>query len=242
MAASLSLPELGAPAIIKIAIFGDKSCGKTRLSGAFREGTDSRIDSRHNTRVTYINVTDRITKKKYTLAFWDMPASYRGTPDMQVAISKADAIFLMFDLTDRASYASVDLWFSDIRSRYRRALPRIYVIGTKLDVADDHGMRVVTWEELDAKCTENNWGCAQITAVEPYHFVRELLEEVTDELLGDREIAEQQQQQQHTPAEESVSPSSPPQTPRSLTGVLRRGLSSLLRINDADKIPRHGAV
>jgi len=178
----------------KICIMGDPMSGKSELTSALMNNTNSALRSDVLRDIAYISGTDRSTGKNYFIQFWDTAGTIRHNRfDMGIMLRDSVGVFVMFDLTNRLSYENVDVWVAEIHSRFRPSptrpgvlLPFIYLVGCKLDRADGHDERQVYWDEIDAKATANGWGCAQISAIEPCHNLQELLEYVISELLRDK--------------------------------------------------------
>jgi GTPase SAR1 family protein len=208
--------------VFKICVLGDPKSGRTSLVRALREGGGSGINSSVRD-VAYIEGGDDATGKRYMIQFWDTPGLRADMSDLNVMLSGSSGVLIMFDLTNRRTFESIDRWAQAIAERYKprpskpsALMPFIYLVGCKLELAE-RGARQVEWDEIDAKATENGWGCAQITAVEPCLNVLELLEEMSIEILLDR-VA-------RAPAA-PPRPASPPTSPRKEHNKLWRLMSA----------------
>ncbi len=221
--AGLASPRQGEETF-KICIMGDPMSGKSELTSALMNNTNSALRSDVLRDIAYIAGTDHTTGKKYFLQFWDTAGTIRHNPfDMGIMLRDSVGVFVMFDLTNRSSYENVDVWVAEIHSRFRPSparpgvlLPFIYLVGCKLDRAEDYGEREVYWDEIDEKATANGWGCAQISALEPCRNLQELLEYVVAELLRDKISRELPTDQPAT---------SPRITPRLLSSVFSNNSS-----------------
>lgn len=225
---SLDMADLASPRpsedTLKICIMGDPLSGKTELTMALMHNANSALRSEVQRDIAYITGQDLATGRSYFLQFWDTPGTINHSPyEMAIMLRDTVGVFLLFDLTNRASYDSVDRWIEEIRARFRPSpkrpgvlMPFIYLVGCKLDLAEYHGQREVEWDEIDAKATENGWGCAQISAKEPCLNLQELLEHVIAELLRDKIARERS-----TAHAAESPPTSPRITPRLLSFVFR---------------------
>jgi small GTP-binding protein len=118
----------------KIAIVGDPSVGKTSLILRF---TDNAF-RRHYIPTLGVHVSDKIFKVEESyvqLVLWDIAGQQKFEVMRQQFYLGADAIFIIFDLTNPNSFESVTNWYYDIQNQLkdRGKIPG-YIVGNKKDL------------------------------------------------------------------------------------------------------------
>jgi small GTP-binding protein len=120
---------------IKIVIVGDSNVGKTSLLHYFVKG-ESLVDSRITTNVYLTTHIAEVRGKRQQLNLWDTAGEEKYRSLASVYLRSAKGILLVFDLTNRISFNSLDYWFRFIQSHLDLA-PAIVVVGNKCDVESE---------------------------------------------------------------------------------------------------------
>lgn len=120
-----------ASATLKVILAGPHNAGKTMFlwrwsskSGEFNAGPTIGAD---------FACRDVIRgKKKYKIHLWDTAGQEAYHSITAPYFRSCSAVLLMFDLTDRTSFESLDYWLNNINNNAITS-PIIYLIGNKLD-------------------------------------------------------------------------------------------------------------
>jgi small GTP-binding protein len=121
---------------------GDSSVGKTSIVNKFIRG---RFDPAEKNTVgaLYDTFTEQIDGRGVEVQIWDTAGQEQYRSLTPVYFRSAAAAFLIFDLTNRASFDHLDDWVESFRnSSSDRAL--LFLVGNKCDLDDD---RKVTEDE-----------------------------------------------------------------------------------------------
>ncbi|KAM3141304.1 ras GTPase [Paramecium bursaria] len=135
----------------KLVIIGDQGVGKSCINQrlADKEFTDSYIPT---IGVEFTQKKLLIENKNVSLQIWDTSGQQRF---MMIAISylkSADAILIVYDITDDSSFSDIKGWLNLLERQGIRDLP-IIVIGNKSDLEQK---RKVDTEQARQYCRENN--------------------------------------------------------------------------------------
>jgi small GTP-binding protein len=121
---------------------GDSAVGKTSVVNKFIRG---RFDPSEKNTVgaLYDTFTEQIDGRDVEVQIWDTAGQEQYRSLTPVYFRSAAAAFLIFDLSNRASFDHLDDWVESFRnSSSDRAL--LFLVGNKCDLADD---RKVTEDE-----------------------------------------------------------------------------------------------
>ena len=125
----------------KVVILGDSSVGKTAfinrfVMGVFTENTRPTISAAYKSRST-------ISKGlELEIQFWDTAGEEKYRSLAPIYVQDAFMAILMFDVTNRESYQSIELWYE--LSQSRGTIP-VIILGNKNDL-DDRFTSVSTLE------------------------------------------------------------------------------------------------
>ena len=128
--------------VVRAAMVGNTAVGKTSFQTRFADGV---FTNTFKIPLHFKIVILKYGGKVLKLQLWDPDGEVRRRADtLSTAYYRgAHALLLMFDLTDRTSFAALDNWLRQIRMHARSAAP-VVLIGTKQDRVDK---RAVTREE-----------------------------------------------------------------------------------------------
>eukprot|EP00411_Alexandrium_monilatum_P031105 CAMPEP_0175374566 /NCGR_PEP_ID=MMETSP0095-20121207/23313_1 /TAXON_ID=311494 /ORGANISM="Alexandrium monilatum, Strain CCMP3105" /LENGTH=265 /DNA_ID=CAMNT_0016672797 /DNA_START=34 /DNA_END=831 /DNA_ORIENTATION=+ len=131
--------------LFKLVLIGDSGAGKSSLLLRFADDTftDSYITT---IGVDFRFKTIAIGKKNVKLQIWDTAGQERFRTITSAYYRGADAIVLVYDVTDRESFAHIDDWLTDINRYVNQSTVKV-LIGNKTDRED----RQVTTEEAKKK-------------------------------------------------------------------------------------------
>ncbi|EZG61125.1 Rab-related GTPase family protein [Gregarina niphandrodes] len=132
-------------AIIKLLLIGNSGVGKSscllRYVGEnFDEGLLATIGV--DFRIKY----ETIGKKTYKLAVWDTAGQERFRGLTSSYYKGAQGVILMYDVSDRDSFASLDGWMKEIQKHCNTTNPVLCVIGNKIDTRRNSSNFVSTEE------------------------------------------------------------------------------------------------
>lgn len=165
----------------KVLIIGDANVGKTSLllrhvDGKFCEeiGGTIGIDYRSN---TYIRDNQR-----YDLMIWDTAGQERFRNVTRAYYRDADAVLLVFDLTDRISFNHIPRWFEQLLKETGRTQEQMVMIlvGNKSDCTDK--IRV-TCPEVQDMVSELGLSSYIQTSAREGERVNEVFEQLLEKLI-----------------------------------------------------------
>ena len=137
---------------IKILTLGSSTVGKTTFIWKYIQ--DSFLENTLLT--TGIDIQTKIIKtedgKKYRCNFFDTAGEEKYHSISVSHFKNADAVILMYDITNKKTYNEISQWIKDIREYKGEGFPMI-LIGNKCDLEDE---RAVTFDQ--GKELANNYG------------------------------------------------------------------------------------
>lgn len=149
-------PRNGYDVLLKIMSIGDSGVGKTSILQRFVDDkfsptfmTTVGIDFKSKTVVLPAkgNPSKSVRAK---LMLWDTAGQERFRTMTSTYFRGAQAVLLVFDVTDRASFEAVEKWAKQVTDVAGEKVPLV-LIGNKMDVADTCKRRVqVEWWEAEA--------------------------------------------------------------------------------------------
>lgn len=135
--------------VYKYVLLGDSNVGKTSiarrfLSDYFSAASDSTIGVEFNTKS--IDSFDLNGKPVRALIhLWDTCGQERYRSIVKIYYRNAKCIFLVFDVTNRASFLHISSWLDNLK--YCFETPLLYLIGNKSDM---HQFSTVTFAEAES--------------------------------------------------------------------------------------------
>ena len=146
--------------LIKIALLGDSSVGKTNLVLRYTENTFS-LNVAQTVGYDYKSKTITLKKlnKKAKLQIWDTAGQERFMALSKSVYQKVDGIILVYDISSLSSFQNLLNWIKTIKE-INDDLP-IMIIGNKIDKEED---RNITFEEGKKFAEEHQMGFFETSA------------------------------------------------------------------------------
>ena len=146
--------------ILKIVIIGESDVGKTSLmlrytANKFSENTSNTIGVDHFTMVKYIDT------HKVKISFWDTAGQERFRTMANAYYKNAHGIVLVYDVSDRDSFTSMNFWIREIRKNCDKDIS-IAIIANKTDLDADEWM--VTTDEATRYAEKGNYLFEEVSA------------------------------------------------------------------------------
>jgi len=135
-----------------IMLLGDSSTGKTCLLIRFKDNTFLNNNFISTVGIDYRNKTVTVDGVNVKLQIWDTAGQERFRSVTHAYYRDADALMLVFDVTNRRSYENVRSWLCEVRE-YANANVSVLLVGNKCDLA---AKRMVTQREAKKLADENN--------------------------------------------------------------------------------------
>ncbi|XP_066989798.1 ras-related protein Rab-43 [Macrobrachium rosenbergii] len=133
--------------LFKIVVIGDCGVGKTCVVQRFKSGMY--VERHGNTiGVDFSMKTVTVDNKKVKLQIWDTAGQERFRTITQSYYRSANGVVIVYDITKRSSFLSVQRWMDEVR-RYTHPQVAIILIGNKCDLET---LREVEFEEAEAMC------------------------------------------------------------------------------------------
>ena len=155
----------------KIILLGNEDIGKTTffkklLTGEFRDKYIKTVGLDVKNFQININIEKKeIKNKNFGFKLFDLTCSEKFRTITASYINRSDGIIIMYDITNRNSFDSIENWINIVRESIPSKDGKIkYVtmlIGNKLDLIDNNNnKRQVTEEEAKILCNKHNilWG------------------------------------------------------------------------------------
>ena len=143
------IPKRNYDYLFKIVMLGDRAVGKTNLMNQFVNGEFS-DDNTPRIGFDFLQSTLEINTKTIRLQIWDFHPSERFTNAPPTYYRGTYGIIVVYDVTNRRSFANVDKWIADIRIKGHPNLS-ILLLGNK---CDQKNRRQVSREEGERKAKE----------------------------------------------------------------------------------------
>ncbi|TMS37150.1 hypothetical protein L596_004144 [Steinernema carpocapsae] len=126
-----------------VMILGDSCTGKTCLLIRYKDGTFMSNNFISTVGIDYRNKLVEIDKTKVKLQIWDTAGQERFRSITSSYYRDADALLLVYDVTNRGSFENIRNWLAQIQE-YAKEDVQITLIGNKVDLASQ---RKVTSDE-----------------------------------------------------------------------------------------------
>ena len=118
----------------KIIIIGEAGVGKSCiLKRAAKNNFDKDSLSTHSFEYLFMNYL--VNGLKIKLQIWDTMGQEIYRSVVQGFYRNASLVILVYDITRKESYKSLDFWIKDVRSRTDTKMP-IFIVGNKYDLED----------------------------------------------------------------------------------------------------------
>lgn len=121
--------------VVKVIALGDSTVGKTSLLVRF---ADSTFNQSHMPTLGLDTKSKTLTLEggSYRVQLWDTAGQERFRTISHSFYSRADAVLLVYDLTNEDSLQSVRKWMAQIQDKARKDVA-IVLVGNKLDLESD---------------------------------------------------------------------------------------------------------
>ncbi|RKF77696.1 Ras-related protein Rab-18 [Golovinomyces cichoracearum] len=174
------------PPTLKILMIGPSGAGKSALLIRY---CDDQFDSESSTATIGVDFkikTASINGTAYRLNLLDTAGQERFRTLSNSYYRNAHAIVLMYDISNRDSFLSLDRWFNEVELN---AVPGAvkYLVGCKSDKAN-MGLRRVSKEEASAKAkSKGAVGWCEVSS-KTRENVRRVFAEVVEAVVSDKEL------------------------------------------------------
>lgn len=138
--------------VLKVILVGDSGVGKSCLLKTFM-GDPFKGVYTSTIGVDFEIKPIQIDGKTVNLQIWDTAGQERFRTITTSYYRSADAILLVFDLTDEKTFQNLEAWMEDVRLYAQRHV-EIMLLGNKVDLNDD---RVVEYRDAKAYADKNNF-------------------------------------------------------------------------------------
>jgi len=145
--------------VLKIILVGDSGVGKSCLLKSFM-GDPFKGDYTSTIGVDFEIKPVVIENKTVNLQIWDTAGQERFRTITTSYYRSADAILLVFDLTDDKTFRNLEAWMEDVRLYAQRNV-EIMLIGNKVDLQQE---RIVEYKEAKAYADKNNFQYLETSA------------------------------------------------------------------------------
>jgi small GTP-binding protein len=143
----------------KVIVVGGASAGKSSLIKRFAERTFA--PTKPTTGIDFCARTVEVRGVKFRLQIWDTAGQERTFSSPKSYYRECAAALIVYDVTDRASFAQLQTWINTVREYSENPEIWITVIGTKRDAAE---RRAVSREEAEAFARERNLSFVEASA------------------------------------------------------------------------------
>jgi len=137
--------------LLKIIIIGESGTGKSCLLHHFINN-NFKEHSQHTIGVEFSSRTITVGEKKIKLQLWDTAGQERFRSVTRSYYRGAAGVILVYDITDRASFANLPRWLADARALGSPNLVAV-LVGNKADRDED---REVEWSEASRWAADND--------------------------------------------------------------------------------------
>ena len=146
---------------IKVLLLGDSGVGKTALMMRFTENKFS-PSFVSTVGIDFKYAMMHVGEQKVRLEIWDTAGQERFKSIAMSYLRGAQGILIVYDITDRKTFAKVDAWLSDVQT-YAELSVDLVLVGTKCDLA---ATRAVLTEEGQALANAHNMPFFEVSAKE----------------------------------------------------------------------------
>ncbi|KAJ1974255.1 GTPase Ryh1 [Dimargaris xerosporica] len=162
----------------KLVFLGEQSVGKTSIITRFMYDT---FDNAYQATIgiDFLSKTMYLEDRTVRLQLWDTAGQERFRSLIPSYIRDSSVAVVVYDITNRASFANTSKWIDDVRSE-RGSDVIIVLVGNKTDLNEK---RQVTVEEGDKKAREYNVMFIE-TSAKAGHNVKTLFKRIAQALPG----------------------------------------------------------
>lgn len=115
---------------IRVVLIGDTTVGKSTLCQALQGNIDNHIIPNSTIGAEF---SAMVTDKNIQFELWDTAGQEKYRSMVPLYFRKADIFILMFDVTQRTSFDSIDSWLNLLQRHTNTTIP-IVLVGNKIDI------------------------------------------------------------------------------------------------------------
>ena len=145
--------------LFKLIIVGDTNVGKTNIMSKYIKDQFN-ITSKSTIGVEFGTKILEIDNKKVKAQIWDTAGQERYKSITSAYYKGAKGAFIVYDITNKSTFESVDKWIKDLNSYGDKNLTML-LIGNKSDLEDK---RIINKEEGEEKAKSFELGCIETSA------------------------------------------------------------------------------
>jgi small GTP-binding protein len=147
---------------MKFTIVGDSNVGKTTITQTFINNSKSNNTCMSTVGASFASKKIKVNEKDITINLWDTAGQEKYRSMIPTYYRGSHVIFLVFDISDRRSWESIDFWYEQICFNITKdeSFPICVLIGNKSDRIHD-----VSKYEVEAKAKELNMSHYIISAL-----------------------------------------------------------------------------
>ncbi|EYB88166.1 hypothetical protein Y032_0251g172 [Ancylostoma ceylanicum] len=123
-----------------VMLLGDSCTGKTCLLVRYKDGAFLNNNFISTVGIDYRNKVIEMENKKIKLQIWDTAGQERFRSVTAAYYRDADALLLVFDVSNRASFENVRSWLAQIRE-YGKESVQVTLVGNKCDLGSSRTVR-----------------------------------------------------------------------------------------------------
>jgi small GTP-binding protein len=154
---------------IRIVLCGEASVGKSSIINRFSTGSFQAMTNQTIAGAFHCAKV-RFNGETLVLEIWDTAGSERYHSVIPAFFRNAAAIVIVYDITARDSFTSVDYWSDFTKTNAPEGVP-LFLVGNKVDLFD---LRVVTFDEGKAWSEEHGLTAFAETSAKTGEFVDSL--------------------------------------------------------------------
>ena len=164
-----------------LSIIGDGSVGKSTIIAAFRaEGFHAVY--KQTIGCDFYEKQLKLRGESYvSLKVWDIGGQSIHSKNLNTYLQHSSAILLIYDVTNRESFANLDDWLAQARKCSKTQ--NIYLLGNKVDLI---GQRQVTQKEQEKFVAENNLQGSMFGSAKTGENVVKMFYKIAGEVVGVR--------------------------------------------------------
>ena len=176
--------------MFKVVIVGDQFVGKTNIMSKYLKN-QFHEDSKTTVGVEFGSKEFNFENHAIKAQIWDTAGQERYRAITSAYYKGAKGAFIVYDITNKTSFESIDKWISDVRTTADKKLTLV-VIGNKCDLEEQ---RKVTKEEGETKAAELEVAFMETSALSGENvdkafelMVHEIYKKCHEELLAEGDV------------------------------------------------------
>lgn len=143
---------MSTPESCSLSVVGDGSVGKSTITAAFKSQGFIPVYNQTIGCDFYEKQLQIRGNILVSLRLWDVGGQSIQSKNLESYISHSDAIMLVYDVTNKESFANLDDWLNQVR-KYCKENAKLYLIGNKVDLIS---LRQISEKQHNQFIEENN--------------------------------------------------------------------------------------